>query len=34
VVEATNDYVKLDYNHPLAGKSLEYWLELVDIVDE
>lgn len=33
VVEATDDYVKLDYNHPLAGKSLEYWLELVDIVD-
>lgn len=33
VVEATKDYVKLDYNHPLAGKSLEYWIELVDIVD-
>ena len=34
VVEAFDDYVKLDYNHPLAGKSLEYWIELVDIVDE
>lgn len=33
VVEAYDDYVKLDYNHPLAGKSLEYWIELVDIVD-
>ena len=34
VIEATQDYVKLDYNHPLAGKDLEYWIELVDIVDE
>lgn len=34
VIEATGDFVKLDYNHPLAGKSLEYWIELVDIVDE
>lgn len=34
VIEAFDDYVKLDYNHPLAGKSLEYWIELVDIVDE
>ena len=32
VVEATEDYLKLDYNHPLAGKALEYWIELVDIV--
>ncbi|MGN0038028.1 MAG: peptidylprolyl isomerase [Coriobacteriales bacterium] len=32
VIEATDDYLKLDYNHPLAGKSLEYWIELVDIV--
>lgn len=34
VVEATKDFVKLDYNHPLAGKSLEYRIELVDVVDE
>ncbi len=33
VVEATKDYVKLDYNHPLAGKSLQYEIQLVDIVD-
>lgn len=34
VTEAYDDYVKLDYNHPLAGKPLEYWIKLVDIVDE
>jgi FKBP-type peptidyl-prolyl cis-trans isomerase 2 len=33
VLEATDDYVKVDFNHPLAGKELEYWIELVDIVD-
>ena len=33
VIEAYEDYVKLDYNHPLAGKSLEYWIELVDVVE-
>lgn len=33
VVEATKDYVKLDYNHPLAGKTLEYQIQLVDIVE-
>lgn len=34
VIEAYDDYVKLDYNHPLAGKTLQYWIELVDIVEE
>ncbi len=34
VIEAYDDYVKLDYNHPLAGKTLEYQIELVDVVDE
>lgn len=33
VVEATKDYVKIDYNHLLAGETLEYLLDLVDIVD-
>lgn len=32
VIEATDDYVKIDFNHPFAGKSIEYWLELVDLV--
>jgi FKBP-type peptidyl-prolyl cis-trans isomerase 2 len=32
VIEATDDYVTIDFNHPLAGKELEYWFELVDIV--
>lgn len=32
VIEATDDYVKVDFNHPLAGKELEYWLELVDVL--
>lgn len=34
VVEATRDYVKLDFNHPLAGETLEYTIEMLDIVDE
>ncbi len=32
VIGATKDYVKVDFNHPLAGKEIEYWIELVDIV--
>lgn len=31
VAEATEDTVKLDMNHPFAGKTLEYWVELVDL---
>lgn len=31
VAEATDDAVKLDMNHPFAGKTLEYWVELVDL---
>lgn len=31
VVETTADYVKMDFNHPLAGKTLEYDLQLVGI---
>jgi FKBP-type peptidyl-prolyl cis-trans isomerase 2 len=31
VVEATEDTVKIDQNHPFAGKTLEYWIELVSL---
>lgn len=31
VTEETADTVKLDFNHPFAGKDLEYWVELVDL---
>lgn len=31
VTEATQDAVKIDFNHPFAGKELEYWVELVDL---
>ena len=33
VVEVTPEYVKLDANHPLAGKELTFDLELVGIED-
>lgn len=32
VVEETKDAVKIDLNHPFAGKNLEYRLELVMLV--
>ena len=31
VTDATQDGVKIDMNHPFAGKTLEYWVELVDL---
>lgn len=31
IVDATKDNVKIDMNHPYAGKTLEYWVELVDL---
>lgn len=31
VVDATKDAVKIDMNHPYAGRTLEYWVELVDL---
>lgn len=31
VTEETADMVKLDFNHPFAGKTLAYWVELVDL---
>jgi FKBP-type peptidyl-prolyl cis-trans isomerase 2 len=32
VVDATKDTVKIDQNHPFAGQTLEYWVELVDLI--
>ena len=32
VTDVTKDGVKIDMNHPFAGKTLEYWVELVDLV--
>jgi FKBP-type peptidyl-prolyl cis-trans isomerase 2 len=31
VVEETADNVRIDLNHPFAGKTLSYWVELVDL---
>lgn len=31
VVDATDEAVKIDMNHPFAGKTLDYWVELVDL---
>ena len=31
IVDATEDAVKIDLNHPYAGKTLEYWVELVGL---
>lgn len=31
IVDATEDTVQIDLNHPYAGKTLEYWVELVDL---
>ena len=31
VIEADDDYVTMDFNHPLAGKTLEYEVELVEL---
>lgn len=33
-VEAMEDVVAIDFNHLLAGKDLEYWFKLVDVVDD
>lgn len=33
-IEATKDTVVIDFNHLLAGKDLEYWFKLVDVVDD
>lgn len=33
VIDATADAVTVDFNHPLAEKTLEYWLKVERIVD-
>ena len=32
-IEATEHTVTIDFNHLLAGKDLEYWFELIDVID-
>lgn len=34
VTKATQDYLQIDFNHPFAGKTLEYELELLAITEE
>lgn len=31
VTELTEDNARLDFNHPFAGKTLEYWVKLEDV---
>lgn len=33
VIESYEDAVKVDFNHPQAGKTIEYWLKVVKIDD-
>lgn len=33
-IEADEYSVTIDFNHFLAGKDLEYWFELIDVLDE
>lgn len=33
VVKATDVAVVVDFNHPLAGETLDYWIELLDVID-
>ena len=30
VIDATENTVKVDFNHPFAGKTLKYWIKVVD----
>ena len=31
VIEADDDYITMDFNHPWAGKTLEYEVELIEL---
>jgi FKBP-type peptidyl-prolyl cis-trans isomerase 2 len=31
VIAATDDLVQIDVNHPFAGKTLSYWVKLVEL---
>lgn len=33
-IAADADTVTIDFNHFLAGKDLEYWFELIDVLDD
>lgn len=33
IKEINGDDVKIDFNHPLAGKNLDFEIELVDVRD-
>lgn len=33
VVSIENQVVTLDFNHPLAGKDLTYWVKVVEVLD-
>lgn len=33
VVEIVNQVATLDFNHPLAGKDIVYWVKVIDIAD-
>lgn len=34
VVSVANKVVTLDFNHPLAGQDIVYWIKLLEIVEE
>lgn len=31
ILEITDEYIKLDFNHPLAGKTLHYEVQVIDV---
>lgn len=32
VIDETEDQVKIDLNHPFAGRDLRYWIKLIDLM--